>query len=320
MATTPFSTSTVTYSGQALARVKAAPSGMRTWWLGKAGSLIQLPYPSNGYEIPSSSQETATTLLSGGTAVTRDRLSKRSWQLTWARIGGRDLQIVNGFYKRVFGLGPWCFLPPEEVNRLDLAMSMCGALNGALEGWNATGGTIAYDSTVTSPVPPCGVLRWTGAGSGSLLVAGPVVSGTPTPDPLVSIPYLPAEPVTVSMWAWTASSTASVIVRASGRLANGTVSTEASSSSITLNTTPQLVSVTAAAGALGSSQYPLPVLRCGTASAPNILVSAPQVELYSSATSWAAGSGVPRVTIPAAPTRAVSALLMANVAMTLAEV
>jgi hypothetical protein len=318
MSQTPFWTDPVDFAGITQAKVIDPPEGLRRWWLGRPGQMIQMPWPTSGFNADRSQGGASSTSLAGSTSVFRRRNLTRVWPLRWAKLTGRDWRVVDGFYRRLFGAGPWCFPSPEDVNRIDEAASLCGALNGAVEGWAVTAGTVVYDPAVAAPLLPGGVLRWAGAGSGSLLVCGPIVAGVPTPDQSVSAPYLPAEPCSVSMWVWTASGTASVKVRASGRLANGTVATEMDNT-VTVNTTPQLISVTAGPGELGSAVYVLPILRCGTAGAPDILVSAPQLEYAGDVTEWEAGSGVPRVVIPGELGRELDARYRSNVTMTLAQ-
>lgn len=270
--------------------------GEHRLWLGQPGNMIQLPSVSpDNYTVTRSQGEVAQGLFGGGTAVTMFDSMTRTWGLMWPLLAGRDWSVVNGFYRRLFGDDPWCYLQPEDLNHLTLAQSLCGALNGAVEGWDVTAGTLTYDNTVTPVLQPGGVLRWAGAGSGSILVAADVAAGVPTPDPDVSCPYIPAEAHTPQLWAWTATGTASAKLRASGRLGNGTVSTEVDGPTVTLGTTPQLLSVTAHPGELGASIYVLPELVCGTASAPNILVSNAAFGYEDGPRDWEAGGGLPRV-------------------------
>lgn len=318
---TPFFGDSVLLPGSARPRVKAAPPGLRNWWLGRPGTpagMVQLPFPSLGYQAPASQGESASTSIGGTTSTSRRRRATRSWTLNWARMSGRDYEIIYSFWRRWFGPGPWCFTPPEHVNRLDEFASLCGAANGAVEGWAASAGTVEYDDTIEAPLLPGGVLRWSGAGSGSLLVCGDVVAGVPTPDTTRSAPYLYGEPLTVSLWAWAESGTVAAKVRASGRLTDATVATELDHS-VALTTTPTRIAVTAGPGDLGDSHYVLPVLRCGAAGAPDILVSAPQLEYYGAATDWFVGRGVPRVVSPDPLPDPVDGRYMHNVAWRLAE-
>lgn len=319
---TPFVVDTVAFQGVGQPKVRQAVAGSRGWWLGRPGStsgMVQLPFPSLGYELPSSSGTVAKTSLRGTTTTMRRRNRTRSWRLHWDRMAGADFGRIDGFYLRLFGVAPWALVTPQDVNRIGAYASLCGAGNGAVEGWAVSAGTLAYDSSVTPLVPPCGVMRWSGAGSGSLLVCGTVPAGVPTPDVATSAPYLPAEPLTFQCWAWTATGTAAVVARASGRQANGTVATELSASSVTLTTTPRLLWVTAGPADLGTSPYVLPVLRCGTGSAPDILITAPQLTYLDGPVDWATGSGVPRVTMSDEPTRSVDGLFMSAVTAVLAE-
>lgn len=318
----PFVADTVAFQGVGQPKIRAAVVGSQGWWLGRPGSaagMVQLPFPSLGFEVPSSSGTVASASLAGATTTFRRRNRTRSWQLHWDRMAGADFARVDGFYLRLFGVAPWALITPLDVNRIETYASLCGSGNGAVEGWAVSAGTIAYDASVAQQVPPCGVMRWAGAGLGSLLVNGTVPAGTPTPDVSSSAPYLPAEFAAFQCYAWTASGTASIAARLSGRQADGTVATELTATAVMLTAAPQLLTVVAGPGDLTTSPYVLPVLRCGTGSAPDILVTTPQFTYLDGPVDWITGSGVPRVTMRDEPTRTVDGLFMSAVTATLAE-
>lgn len=325
MATTPFSTGTVTYAGQSPGKVINVPSGLRKFYMGVPGNMIQLPPPQNGFAANESTGESAQGLLSGGMAVLRSTKTKRSYTLNWQRLTGRDWQVVSAFYLRAFGAGPWCFVAPGDRNRLPQSAALAGAPNGDISKFAATAGIITFDSTHTAPIAPSGVVQWAGAGSSSSLVIGRVVGGFATPDASTattqgtSAPYIPAEPVTASMYACTTTGTASATISASGRNANGTPTASATSSAVTLNTTWQRLSVTAVAGQLTTAPYVLTYLTCNTAAAPNILIACPQLEYSSAATEWAVDNSVPRVLATQPLSSTLDGILAAAASMTLTE-
>lgn len=325
MATTPFSTATVTYAGQAPGKVVDVPVGLRKFYLGLPGNMIQLPPPQVGYTANGSTGESTQGLLSGGMAVMRTPRTKRSYVLNWQRLAGRDWQIVEGFYRRLFGYGPWCFVSPDDRNRIPTSAALAGAPNGDVSKFASAVGTITYDSATAAAIAPSGVVRWSGAGSASAIVIGKVVGGFATPDVAsttstgTSAPYIPSEPVTASMYARTASGTASATITASGRNVNGTATVSITSSAVTLNTTWQRLTVTAAAGALTTAPYVLPYLTCNTASAPDILISCPQLEYSSAATEWAVDSHVPRVVATQPLGQSLDGILASATSLTLVE-
>jgi hypothetical protein len=246
----------------------------------------------------------------------------RRWTIPFLHLAGRDYQIVNGFYRRLFGAGPWAFVDPEGRNRLTLAQSMCGALHGVAEGWIPTLGTVVYDSTVAPAQLPSGVLRWSGASTGSRLAAADALSAfpLPIPDPVRSMPYLPAMPVAGGFWVASASGTANVRAYLSGLAADGSSVHTVTGPIVALSTTPQQVSVVVPdAGEFTTASWLVLQLQCQSASAPDILVSNPQIDYRDELTDWAAGTGVPRVVWPVSRDMAVGAHMTSDITMTLAE-
>lgn len=318
--TIPFSTAAATYRGQGAGRVLGAPRGLSTFWLGKPGAMVQLPGPDLGYDAPPSRATTSVTLLSGATATVRRRRSYRRWQFNWSRLFGRDWQVVRAFDEGVYSAGPFCFLPPEDVNRLPRETSTCGVPDGDVTGWAATVGTVAADASVASPVEPCGVLRWVGAGAGSQLVAGAVDAGAPVVDPASAVPYVPAEPVSASVRIRAAAATADLAVVAAGFDAGGAlVSSAIAHSAVATADEWTELSVSAAPGALGAAVYVGLLIECSTGAAPDLLISTPQLELCDEATDWSLGAGAPRVVIPQDLTRSITETFASTVQLVLAQ-
>lgn len=318
MAGTPFTTTAVTFPGQALPRDKAWSPTTRNgqFWLGKAGNMIQLPSTDPAYAVVVTRGDVLHGLIGAGSTVTHRAHQKRAWTITWKRIQRRDFEIVNGFYRGIFGDGPFCLIDPADVNLLGLDTSMCGARNGKIGSWTTGGAdTIAYDSTITPPITPCGVLRWHGAGNGSILAAGPRSGASVIFDATSSIPLVQALQQELSVYAWTASGVANVQL-----VLNDGVSATAASSTVGLTTTPQQLALNHAAGAFGANGYLILTVKCLTASAPDILISAPQLEFgVSTPSAFAAGSDAPRVVIPPL-TRAVDRVWGKPMSLTLAQI
>jgi hypothetical protein len=323
MSNSPFYLDTVPFAGVDPGEPQFWPTVPGEFWLGKPGNMIQLPSPmADGYEAPPSGGEIEHGLAGGASAATRFASDMRRWTLPYQRLTGRDYQVIAGFRKRLIcGPGPWCYLPPEDTNRLTYAQSVCGALNGVAEGWTpGSGQTVAYDSTVAAAIAPCGVLRWSGAGNNSVLVAGGFSGSNPDADVLHSCPYVPSRPWSGSAFVAKASGTASARAQLAGIAADGvTVVASVDGPLVTLTTSPQRLSVSVTPGALGASAYVVLVVKCGTAAAPDLLVSCPSLSDTDLPNEWALGGGAPRVVWPVAPGRVVGWHMASDVTVTLAE-
>lgn len=320
--TTPFTPTAVTYPGQDPGVELAWRSETMRFWLGRPDQMmIELPTADPGdYEAAASLGEVEHGLLGGTSGLTIFDSATRRWTISWPRLVGRDWQVVNGFYRRLFGNDPWAFLPPEDLNRLTLAQSMCGGLHDVAEGWAATVGTLTYASAVTAPVYPCGVLQWAGAGLNSQMVAGLVTGGVAAVDVDRSMPYVAAESVTGFAYVAKASGTVSARVQLLGLSAAGALVATINGTTTALTTTLTQLSVTAAPGALGASAYVLLVVQSLTAAAPNILVSCASLSKLAGVPEWAAGGGAPRVNLVQPVGRRLDTFMNNAATMTLAEV
>lgn len=324
MATRPFDPTPTEYPGTARPWDVRRPQ--RSFWLGRAGRMIQLPFPSLGYTVTPSQGETVHDLPGGAVSVTRRPNSgasrmRRSWDLKWPPLSDQQVSTLNGFYLRLFGNSPWRFFNPEARNRLTLAQSMCGALNGVAEGWVTTGGSVDYDPTLTSPMDPCGVLRWSGANSADRLIAGLNISGAAA-DPKLSMPYVPAEPVSWSSLIWVEATTVTVTLGLLGMAADGTtVDTPVFGQTLVLSPVPvPLPALVVDPGALGSAYWVVPIIRCQENFAPDILMTSPQLEIGSDPTAFQEGQGTPRVTIPGGGSQTIDETFRTAPALTLGEV
>jgi hypothetical protein len=289
--------------------------------------MIQLPPPQVGYTANGSTGEAAQGLLSGGMAVMRTPRTKRAYVLNWQRLAGRDWQIVEGFYRRCSVPARGASPHPDDRNRLPTSAALAGAPNGDISKFATAVGTLTYDSvTDARRSRPRG--REVGRrGRVVVLVIGQGCRGLATPDIATttstgtSAPYIPSEPVTVSMYARTARRPRPRRCRrpgaASQRHRHGR--TTVTSSNVTLTTTWQRLTVTATAGALGTAPYVLPFLTCNTAAAPNILVACPQLEYASAVSEWAVDSHVPRVVATQPLPQSLDGILASATSLTLME-
>lgn len=318
MAQTPFSPTPTTYFGQLGAEAIDSTGTFRRFWLGKAGAMIQLPSPAIGYTVESDSGEVEHKLISGGTAVTRHGTPKRRYTLQWGRLGNRDFQIVRGFYRRAYGPGPYLLVTPEDGNRLSGSASLMGGTNGDISAWGTNGGTLSVATGVTAGIYPSGVMAWAGATTGSQTYIN-LDAGSPT-TPGTATPLLPAEPLTFSLYAATATGTAQFQIYLQTRDATGIGIAQLGSAALTLTTTPTRFSFTTAVGALGTSVWVVPIMVALTASSPTIYFSAPQLEYEPAPTPWQIGRNVPRVVIPSAMSRTVDPRMFSNTSLIFAEV
>lgn len=303
-AATPFSTTAVTYPGQALPRVRAVDDSIWTAYLGTPGNMIELS-PVSMVTMPSVVRSRGLilkTLLSGGTVAIRRPLVKRSVTLNWDMLRGRDWELLKAFHAGVYGDGPFCLVTAEDRNRLPASASLAGGVNGDLSKFAVTSGdTLLPDTTHASPILPSAVLSWTPLGTNHLLSvgAGPGDPDVPTATSAgTGVPYLPALPVTVSGWVRTVTGTAGPSLIASGRTVTGTIVAE-QSSTLAVTSTWQRFSTSAAAGALSTAPYVMWNLKC--AATTTLLVAGLQLEYAAQASDLALGAHVARVQFPELP-------------------
>lgn len=279
------------------------PPGSR-FWLGKPGQMmVELPSP-NTYTRSGSSGEVEAGRYAGSSS-TRDASAMRRYTLGWNRLIGRDDALIDGFYRRlVVGNGPWVYVPPEDTNRLTLVQSMCGSVNGVVEGWLVNGGTLSYDSATAPAIFPSGVMRWAAGAASKSLIAGTTGGTFGVPDTDHAAPYLPDEPITFAVWAWASSSGPTLQAAVTGCAADGSGATTVSGPAVTLTTSPQPVVVEVGPTLLGSSAYVLPKLNIGAVvGSRTVAISNPMLVFDDDVdvTDWSHGRGVPRVVWPVSP-------------------
>jgi hypothetical protein len=262
------------------------------------GGMVKMPLPPRGYKNTFDRNVRQQTLIGGGASTARGLYTRQSFEYGWDWRASAEYDAILGFYNDSWGTGPFTVLDPSARNYQRQDTTLMGSRRGVLTGWAASAGTIAYDSTVAANQAPSGVTRWTGAGNGSTFGEGVLVAGVVEADQRYATPYVATEPYTVRVYGKTATSTASVTARVSARNAANTLHTDTAGSPVTLNTsTWQAVTASATAGFAAGAQYVILTLLCSTASAPNILLSNPSLELASSANPWVVGTGAPRCVV-----------------------
>lgn len=278
--------------------VTALSTQLNSYYLGAAGNLQKLRIPDLGVAGPVQRGEVVHNLISGGTAVTRRRLARRTYTLGFTGCTPDTAQTLVGFYVGDFGDGPFCFVDPAWRNALTDDLSTFGARAQAISGWalsNPGVETVTFSSSITPFEVPSGVAVWTGAGNGSRLGTGTFSGGNYIPDATAAPPYLTDRVNPARVYVRTASSTASISVRGRAVAADGTVAST-TTTTITANTSWQAYTV-AIPAALTASYIVIDIL-CNTGSAPNIYLSCADVQYGVSAPAgWTGGIGVPRVVI-----------------------
>jgi hypothetical protein len=165
-----------------------------------------------------------------------------------------------------------------------------------------------------------GVLRWSGAGLNSQLVAGGYSGGNPDANLNYGCPYVPSRLWSGFVYAAKASGSASARAQLVGIAADGvTVVATVSGPTVALTTTPTRLSVSANPGDLAASAFVVLVVQSLTASAPNLLLSCTLLVDNQLPDFWSVGAGVPRVVWPTSPSRAVGWHLGSDLTVTFAE-
>jgi hypothetical protein len=283
--------------------------------------MIQLPDVDPGWSNPIGRNPQAKTLIGGGTATVRALNPRRAYpDLTWSLSNMTEAATLLGFQTGAWGPGPYALLDPAWDNLLDLDTSLMGSRRGVLTGWATAAGTVAYDPTITPFTIPSGVLRWSGAGNGTGMCAGVISGGFTEAIAATATPYVGTEIYTASVWGKTASGTALCKVGVGGRTSPVSVHTNVSGSNVTLNsTTWQQMTVATTAGFAAGADFSILTLTCGTAAAPDILLSCPLLKI-GALTTWVFGLGCPRVSITAASPTTTPLIGWRDVSLQLTEI
>jgi hypothetical protein len=270
-------------------------------YLGKPGSMQQLPSPNGPIDSSPSRGDSAVTLLSGGQSVIRRLNQKRTYSLPYLSLGSDDADQISAFYQGLYGPGPYVYVDASVRNVLPLDVATCGIRSQASPGWVRTSGTLTASGGSTSPVLGSGVLTWTTPASGASLHPGLVALMAD----LASAPvYLPGEAVTVSMWLKCSVAGTHTLVLNGYNAAGASLVTSTTPVALTTSFQPFSVSIGAADAGFAACAYVLPRLLT-TAAALTFSVAAVQLEYDIAASNWQPGNGSPRVILTASPGRTV---------------
>lgn len=297
------------------------PTGLKTYYLGVPGSMRAMRMVQDAVSVPASRGEVAHDLISGGTAVTHRRDTRRSWQLAYPGMTPDTADLLLGFYSGVFGDGPFCWVDPAWRNALHLNVSTMGAPLRAISGWSASVSSqgLTFDTTLTAPVATSGVMRWTGAQNGSRVGLGTWTGSVFTPDVAKAPPYLPQQVTSLSVYARAVSGTPSLSVRGlavltSGAVANTQTQTQTLSSAAWTLFTPAQTPISLTA------DYVVPDFLCNTNNSV-IQFACAQVQYGKNpADPWVLGLGIPRVVIPTGLGGQYTVMFARDHGLTLAEI
>lgn len=268
------------------------------WYLGKAGSMIQLPAPSRGSQTPYSLQGGTHNLLSGGRV--RDNFGvKRSWQFSWQALTHAQVGILDAFVYGATGAGPWLLYDPEQRNLLSLNVSTAtdttldttgftgflsiSSSTGANFDWNFLGGPFPALSTRTLATA---IPNGTGANSDLFVTS-------------VLTPVSPGLPFTASMYLdTTAASSVTVCTAFAWRDASGTYISTVYGNTISGGSAGRSVATgTAPSNAVYVGVGAQTVSGNSSGSTRSVYADGLQFEQGSAATAWMPGTGVPSVAI-----------------------
>jgi hypothetical protein len=293
-------------------------SAIQFAYLGKAGAMQQLVQPPKGFQGDPSLGDSAHTLLSGGTAMVRNLNAKKLFTLPYD-VTADQSDVILGFYRGLYGTGPYRFVDPTARNMLGLDVSTLGLRGAAALGWYQSTGNVARSSSGGPSSLQTGVLTWSSLSASATIQPG---VATNTADVNSAPVYISAEPVTVSVYVMASSSSSGHTLQLVGYDSAGAVLVSSANVSMSLTTSWQRFSVTIAAGAggYGSAIYVLPRIVLGAAVPTSVSVAAAQLEYADTVSTWQPGFGCPKVVISQGPGRTISAPGWRSHTLTLAEV
>jgi hypothetical protein len=250
--------------------------------------------------------------------VVRNLYRKRSFSLPYD-VTAAQSDVILGFYEGLYGLGPFRFIDPTALNILGLDVSTLGLRTQADLGWYQSTGNVARASSGGPSGLQTGVLTWSSLSASATIQPGVAAN---TADVNGAPVYIPAEPVTVSLYALASSSSSGHTLQLTGYDAAGSVLVTSASTPVSLTASWQrfVVTVGANAAAYASAIYVLPRLILGASVPTSVSIAAAQLEYADTVSSFQPGFGCPRVIIPSSPGRAISAPGWRSHTLTLAEV
>lgn len=312
------------------AALDCAP-GNRNFYLGNPqGKVVQLLIPDSGFTATLDQGRVDHQLLSGYHFVQRGRKFKRSYGLALSALGVDSADQIMSILYGLLGPGPYFFVDPFWRNVLSSHVSSAGGAGQTSTGFVPSAGAVAYSGTVTPPTaaPLSGVQVWTGAGNGSTLW---VAASSAQVLERSALPAYTMLPVTFSVWAKTATSTASLAIDAYFNTATGAyVSSVNLATGLSVTTGWTRYSGTLATASIPATAYLTGVaVRCLTAAAPAIHIAALGAQFATGSVSgtgasalppWVLGLSVPRMLLSGtAPANAAGVWWRRNTALTLVE-
>jgi hypothetical protein len=296
------------------------PTGLKSYYLGVPGAMRLLRVAQDAVTVPAQRGEVQHDLISGGTAVTHRKDTRRAWQLAYPGCTPDTADLLVGFYAGVFGDGPFCFVDPAWRNALHVHASTFGAPLQAISAWSASVSAqpLTFDTTVIAPVATSGVMRWTGATNTAQVGLGAWSGSVFVPDTAKAPPYLPQQVTSISVYARSVSGTPSVSLRGQAVLAAGTVVNTQTATATLSSAAWTLLAVTVPASLTAS--YVLPNLLCNTSTSV-LQFACPLVQYGKSPPdAYVVGLGVPRVVIPQGFAGQYTVMFARDHGLTLAEV
>lgn len=300
--------------------VGAFSSAFRTYYLGSAGSMRALRIPDSGVQSPVSRSETVHQLISGGTAVTRRKDTRRTWNVNFSGCTPDIADLLVGFYSGVFGAGPFRFVDPAWRNALHVDTSTFGAPVQAVSGWSVSvsAQAVFFDPATVAPIATSGVAEWAVAQNGSRVGLGTWNGSGFIPNPVKAPPYLSSQVTSVSLYARAVSGTPSLSLRGLAVTSAG-VPVSTTTSTVTLSSSAwQQLSVAVPPGL--TAAYVVPDLLCNTNSSFIQLTCAAVQYGKSPPDPWVVGLGIPSVVISSGLGAQYTLLYARDHSLTLAEV
>lgn len=296
-------------------------SGFKSYYLGVPGAMRLIRVPQDAVTVPAMRGEVQHDLISGGTAVTHRKATRRTWGVTYPGLTPDAADLLLGFYAGVFGDGPFCWVDPAWRNALSADASTFGAVLDASSDWalSGAGQTFTTSNTITPPAAVTSAVGvWHGAGTSSHVGTGTWAGATLLPVEPSQPPYIGVV-TTLSLYAKSVSGTPSITVRGRAVLADGSIVNTGTATPTLNGSAWQRVAVTVPAGLTAS--YLTIDVQCGTAASPDIYLSSAAVEYgVSTPGTWVMGLGIPRVLIPQTLTGQYTVMFARDHGLTLAEI
>ncbi len=268
---------------------------MVAFYLGQAGSLLQIKTPAN-LDPPQVRKGGTHDLLAGGSV--RDTIGyRRKFTVGWEYATTDELSVLELLYQIA---GPLVFVDPSRRNLLEANQSSGTATLKTTDGFVATTGTLTSDATANPAIAAARSLKWNNSGALGSTGNGPFTgTSTSTANLTDDVPVVAGLPYSFSVTAQRSAANAiSVGARiawydTTGALISGTTGTGVALASGSWSVV-KLENQTAPAGAAFAK---VAVHNTATTSgATAVFMAGWQLEQATAASAWVLGTGVPKVT------------------------